>query len=354
LYLRRFYSNINPEMQARRHSQTSRIVSFLDIGTNAARLTTAQFNGTDAYRVLADTRVPTRLGENAPAGNRLAPRAIRRAIRACCRLVRLSRQSGAKEIIAVATSAAREASNRNLFLKKLEREAFIRPVILPERQEARLIYKASASPANLRDRRVFVLEIGGGTTELAWGHGHECEGVKILKLGAVRMKTRHPVIAARAGVPLAVYERIVAEVKSRIKKQLRSLTGRPFDIVLGGAGTILNLADMAGRLYRGRKLAAGDVVSSKQLKEIIRCLCAQTLAGRRKAPGINPDRADIIIGGAAILEAITDLLKIKSIRASFSGLREGLILDYLARQANFKNSHKDRNGKKREPANHAN
>ena len=313
--------------------RSANITSFFDIGTNAARMTTVKFDAKDAYQVLADKRIPTRLGENSSGNGPLSPQAIRRTVKACRRLVRFSKKTGARQIIAVATSAAREASNRNLFLKTLERGAGIKPVVLPAQKEARLIYNAATTSANIRTQRVLVLEIGGGTTELALGHGRQCKSIKILKLGAVRMKSLYPAIASRKVISEPVYQEIVEELKKLTRKQLNNLTGRPFDIVIGSAGTILNLADIAGRVFRGRRLAAGDVVSFKQIQTIIRCLCKLPLAKRKKVPGINPDRADIIIGGAAILEAIMTLLKIRSIRASFSGLREGLIQEYMRRDA---------------------
>ena len=131
-------------------------------------------------------------------------------------------------------------------------------------------------------------------------------------------------------MPASRYRKLVAGIISRLPPAVTQIRQRRPEAVFGSGGTIWNLADAAAREYRGRPLATGDLFSSEEIRATVRRLCALGLRARGKVPGINPDRADIIIGGAAILEAILSALKIRSIAVNRGGLREGLIRNYLS------------------------
>lgn len=312
-------------------------VAFLDIGTNAARLTIARFHGPNSWKIIGEHRIPTRLGEDMDARRRLSARAMRVTAAACARLAGLGRRAGAKRIVAVATAAAREAANRKRLTRLIKNKAGLTPQILTAPQEAALIFKGVAGqrPAT---GRVLVLEIGGGTTELIAGQGNEFRRSATLKLGAVRLPALYPFIAARPAVPIAVYESMVNDLKIETSKCLgprrRRKLARPPAVALGSGGTIRNLAEIFYLHFRARKLRPGNRFALADLQRTIRYLCRRPLARRRKIAGIHPDRADIIIGGAAILEAIMAALKITSLEISFGGLRDGLIQNYPAKRRN--------------------
>ena len=302
------------------------IISFLDIGTNAVRLAIVRFNNRDKYEIICEKRAPTRLGVGMYSSGRLAPEAINRTVAACKFFCLTSKLLGARKIIAVMTAAGREARNGKTLIKKILASTGIEPVILSEKKEAQLIYSGILNAMNTGRKRILIMEIGGGSTELASGLGRLCKTAMALKIGAVRMKHYYPVIGGKKPVPETVYRQIVAELIISLRPHLMQFIGQRFNLVFGSAGTIRSIANAFAR-FHGRKLTANNSISFRQVSKTALRLCGLSLSQRKKILKIQPDRADIIIGGAAILEAIMMLLNIRSIRVSHCGLREGLILD---------------------------
>jgi exopolyphosphatase/guanosine-5'-triphosphate,3'-diphosphate pyrophosphatase len=256
----------------------------------------------------------------------LSPAAMRRTVAACTSIGLINRRLGVQKCVAVMTAAGREARNGKTLVKQLHAAAGIKPVILSGKKEAGLIYSGILGAVNPGRKKILIIEIGGGSTELASGRGASCDAAVALNMGAVRMKHIYPVIGGRKPVPQAAYRRIVSGLEISLRPRLKQFTGRRFDLVFGSAGTIRAIADIFSRL-QGCKVAANKSISLRQVGKIALCLCALSLTQRKKLLHVQPDRADIIIGGAAILEAIMSVLKIRSIRVSHCGLREGLILN---------------------------
>lgn len=111
-------------------------------------------------------------------------------------------------------------------------------------------------------------------------------------------------------------------------QQVRSY---PLDLAVGSSGTTINLAEIACRLIHKKNPEKDQILSLEDLQTVVRKLCSLPLEERRKIPGLNPDRADIIIGDAAILETLMEDLQIPEIRINERGLREGLPIDYISR-----------------------
>ena len=303
-----------------------RIMSFLDIGTNAVRLAIVRFNGRHKYEIICEKRAPARLGAGMYASGRLSAAAIIRTVAACKHFCRTSKILGARKVVAVMTSAGREALNGRTLINSIRRVTGLKPLILSELNEARLIYSGILGSFIHKGKSALVMEIGGGTTEIASGRGRACKVAMALKIGAVRMKHLYPVIGGKRPVAEIAYGKIVDELKTMLRPRLDKFANTRFDLVFGSAGTICSIADIFSRLH-DRERSAKKIISFGQVRKTARFLCGLSLAQRKDTLNIQPDRADIIIGGAAILEALMSLLKIKFIRISRSGLREGLILN---------------------------
>src|SRR5262249_47299086 len=155
-----------------------------------------------------------------------------------------------------------------------------------------------------------------------------------LKLGAIRMSGMFFRPGDTASVSSTRYGRIQRYIRTRSVRTLERLRDFTIELAIGSSGTVVNLAEIATRRFHKRGLAKGDVVSRQQLREVVALLCSLPLEKRREVPGINPDRADIIISGAAILETLMDELELSEIGISDRGLREGLPIDYLSRSDN--------------------
>lgn len=310
------------------------IVGFIDLGTNSVRLLLVRLNPNHSYTVLSEQKETVRLGEGEFRRNTLQPDAMRRAGLVCTRFAEIARSRGAREVLAVATSATREAENRAAFVRHLRRVAGVDVRVISGKEEARLIYLGVASGANIGSRQTLFMDIGGGSTEVIVGDQQQYRFLDSLKLGAIRLSGMFFRDGARAPVSTSRYARIQRYVRTRSVRTLERLRQFTVEQAIGSSGTAINLAEIAMRQEHKRGLVKGDVLTRAQLRDVVTLLCSLPLEERRKVAGINPDRADIIIAGAAILETLMQELDLPGIGISERGLREGLPIDYLSRADN--------------------
>ncbi len=308
-----------------------RVVGFLDIGTNSIRLLVVRIKANKTHQVLTAQKEVVRLGEGEFIEQTLQPEAIDRAVIVCQRFAEMARQREAEEIIAVATSATREASNKADFIQRLKEEAGLDVRAISGLEEARLIYLGVASGVDLRDRQALFVDIGGGSTELIVGDHQQHHLLDSLKLGAIRLTTMFFLPDERDPISPIRYALIQNYVRNAIVRSVQRIQPYKIDLLLGSSGTLLNLAEITVRYFYKRKLERSDQITHEQIKEMVKVLCACSLEERRQINGINPERADIIIAGTAIIDTLMEDLKLGSLQVSERGLRDGLLMDYLAR-----------------------
>ncbi len=308
------------------------IAAFVDIGTNSVRLLLVRINANQTFTVLSDQKETVRLGEGEFRGPQLLqPEAMRRATLVCGKFAEMARSRGAEQIIAVATSATREAGNRTAFIRHLQRHAKIDVRVISGKEEARLIYLGVASGVNLGSRQALFLDVGGGSTEVIVGDQQRYQFLDSLKFGAIRLSTQFFRPEDTGPVSPSRYARIQRFVRTGSVRTLERLRQFPFELAIGSSGSIVNLGEAAMRLTQKRSLKKDDVVTREQIRQTVQMLCSLPLEERRKVPGLNPERADIIIGGAAVVETFLQELDLPGILVSERGLREGLPVDYLSR-----------------------
>ncbi|HLF76953.1 MAG TPA: Ppx/GppA phosphatase family protein, partial [Dehalococcoidia bacterium] len=306
-------------------------VGFMDIGTNSIRLMVVRIYANHSYTIIRQLKETVRLGEAEFANHRLRPESIDRAVAIIAQFAVLARAAGAGEIVAVATAATREADNRRVFIQRVRDEAGIDVHVVSGMEEARLIFLGVTSGVQLNGRTALCVDIGGGSTELGVGTaGGQYSYLNSLKLGAIRLTNRF--LSDQLGpVPPRLYQHICRLVRNESARSLSELRLHRFNLALGSSGTIENLADIASRMFRNRPAQRDETLSLTDLKLLVTALCALSVEQRRNVPGMSPMRADIIIGGAAILETLMDGLSIREIQVSERGLRDGLLVDYLRR-----------------------
>lgn len=310
------------------------VVGFIDLGTNSVRLLLVRINPNHSYTVLSEQKETVRLGEGEFRRNTLQVNAMRRAGLVCTRFAEIARSRGATQVLAVATSATREAENRAAFVRHLRRVAGIDVRVISGKEEARLIYLGVASGANIGGRQTLFIDVGGGSTEVIVGDQQQYRFLDSLKLGAIRLSGMFFRTGDSSPVSSTRYARIQRYIRTRSVRTIERLKQFTVEQAIGSSGTILNLAEIAMRKVHKRGLVKGDVLTREQLREVVDLLCSLPLERRREVPGINPDRADIIIPGAAILETLMEELDLDGLSVSERGLREGLPIDYLSRSEN--------------------
>ena len=303
-------------------------VAFMDFGTNSVRLLIVRVEPNQSLTVLQKLKETVRLGEGEFTDGHLRPEAIDRATNVAIRFAQTARSAGADEMFAVGTAAAREAENAEVLLHRLKHEAGIELRVVSGQEEARLIYLGVASGMEIGDHTTLFIDIGGGSTETIVGNQNEHSYLHSHKLGAIRLSNLF-LSDAVGPVSSEEYETLRAYIRRSAASTLRELSDFPIELAVGSSGTVESLAEVASRM-KDTSSEPGRLLY-RDLQTTIRMLCSLSLEERRLVPGLTPVRADIIIGGAAILDVFLEELGLPELRVSDRGLRDGLLVDYLQR-----------------------
>ncbi|WP_242336337.1 MULTISPECIES: Ppx/GppA phosphatase family protein [Anaeromyxobacter] len=292
-----------------------RILAAIDVGTNAVRLEIARPLPDGTLETLHQERDPVRPGEGVFATGSMSREVADRLLSALRRYAALCRRYHAT-VRAVATSAVREARNRDDLVKRVKRETGLDLEVVSGREEARLICRGVLN-GRPRRARSLVLDIGGGSTEVATAVGEEAKDLYSVGLGAVRLTE----IFGSAG---KVSPQRLAAMRSFADEAFRDSVPRRLphgNVALGSSGTINAIVAAHGE---GRRMTLRDV------KRAVEELASDSIAERRRR--FEPRRAEIIVAGAVILEAAMRHLGLDSIAAVDTGLRNGILVD-LARRS---------------------
>lgn len=309
----------------------TKVIAFLDIGTNSVRLLIIGISRDRSWKVLARHKSVVRLGEREFEKHTLIPEAIERGTGAIARFEEIARSFSAEEIIAVATSASREAVNRDEFINRVHDMTGVKVHIISGEEEARLIWLGVSRSIRLGLEKAIFIDIGGGSTEVIVGDQYEPIFLKSLKLGAIRLTNTY----IREGDTGPVSQGSLAELKDHIGAKTLHITHHLRKMsctrVFGSSGTIITLESVAREHPSLSGRHEPESLTLSELNFLIKYLCSLSFEERKAVPGLNPDRADIIIGGALILQQILTGSGHTKITISRRGLRDGLMEEYLSK-----------------------
>lgn len=308
-------------------------LAVIDVGSNAIRLQVARVFQDGTFTVVHDEREPVRLGEEVFRTGVLSPQAIHRALETLSRFALTARRHGALRLRAVATCAVREAANGPAFTEEVERAAGVRLEAISGVQEAQLIARGVLSGLAPKQGRMALADIGGGSTEVSLVDGTDIKFGVSVPLGSVRMTE----MFCLSDPLLPGHERAMREhIRACLAPTLPTEVFGAWPRVMGSAGTIGALANYIRRRPSVPRATPGPPRSTFSVRELGKAsasLRKMTLARRRKAPGIEERRAEIIVAGAVILEELCAHLKARSVKVVRRGLRDGLMLDEIERFA---------------------
>jgi exopolyphosphatase / guanosine-5'-triphosphate,3'-diphosphate pyrophosphatase len=313
-----------------------KVVAFLDIGTNSVRILIIRLIQDRSWIVLTDQKMVVRLGEGEFDTHLLNPDAISRAESVIERFVHMAHTFKAEEIIAVATSALRDAQNRDECINRILIRTGVQIQIISGLEEARLIWRGVSSGIHLAEENALFLDIGGGSTEVIVGNQYEPVFLRSLKLGAIR--TTQAILPAeyKKPYPNHVIDALKSHINLRIAHTVRNLRKYSFQKIYAGSGTVITLESIA-RQYKGTaETHVQGILTLTEIEQIIELLTSISLQERKKIEGLNPERADIIITGALILLMIIRQSRLNEIRVTERSLRDGLLNDYLSTYSDLK------------------
>lgn len=299
-------------------------LAAIDIGSNSIRQIVAEVSPTGSIRIIDEIKAAPRLGAGLGRTGRLSAGAMRHALEAVQRMATLARQLGAVRIHVVATSAVREAENRRDFLDLVREETGLKVRLLTGEDEARLSFRSALAHFDLGVRRAVVMDIGGGSLELAMSADGLVERLESFPFGALQLTET---FLGDRPKPRQL-KKLRASVREGIRRSLPVRDWRGA-LLIGSGGTFTNLGAMhlaaRGLPFDGR--VHGTQVSREEIEHLLDALMASSRQERAAIPGLNPDRADIILAGLAVAAEVMARIEARELTVSGYGIREGLLLE---------------------------
>jgi exopolyphosphatase / guanosine-5'-triphosphate,3'-diphosphate pyrophosphatase len=316
------------ELSPDKPSLSKIIVSAIDIGTNSVHMVIVEVNPSiPSFRALASEKQMVRLGEYCKATGWLTPEAMQRTLDALKRFQQLSESFGSKTVLAVATSAVREAPNGIDFLHQIKRTLGIQVDLISGQEEARRIYLGVLSAISFEGQPHIVMDIGGGSTEFILGDGGEAKFLRSVKVGSVRLTDQ---FVHSDPLNNEDYEALKKHVNSTLEPMMeRLLAEGPFKRMIGTSGTVISLAQLDSRRRNGNvpDTINGYELTQANVRQLLKELRSLNNQERRKL--VPERRADVLVSGAIIVQEAMSLLKADSLIICERALREGLIVDWM-------------------------
>ncbi len=304
-------------------------IAAIDIGTNSIHMIVVRVRPDLSFEVIDREKDMVRLGAGGLDGRALTQTAMTSALQTLAKFRRLADSHKVDEIVATATSAAREAENGGDFIAEVGRQTGIRVRVISGTEEARLIHLAAGYGVDVGGSSAVVIDIGGGSVEVTLGTATQLKYGKSFKAGVIRLTER---FVKTDPLSRQSERRLVKHLNREMGEYLDSIAQAGFDRVIGTSGTILSLGAVAltedGEPpddLRNRRVGA------KALHRLRKRLVAADIEERLHMPGLDPRRADLSVAGSVLLDTILRGLGAEDITLCDLALREGLVLDYIHR-----------------------
>lgn len=303
-------------------------LATVDLGTNTIRLLVVEVES-GRWRVLAQAQRITRLGQGQGGVGALRAKPIERTVAAVAEFVATAERLGAAHVRIVATSAVREAPNREEFATRIHAATGRRIEVVSGEEEARLTLLGVSAGLPHLGGSFLLVDIGGGSTEFVLAESGRARAAASLRLGVVSLAERFidagPVDPAR-------YAAMTREIAGRLAGEMPPMVGaRRSSVLVGTAGTVTTLAalDLGLATYEADQVH-GHRLTRSAVERLRDRLGALSLAARAGLPGLEPGRADVLIPGIAICLATMEHFGFDALIVSDRGLREGLLCEILA------------------------
>jgi exopolyphosphatase/guanosine-5'-triphosphate,3'-diphosphate pyrophosphatase len=313
---------LSPDMACR--------LAAIDIGSNSVRLFVAEALRGGAYRILDEEREPTRLGQSVSAEGRLDEETMDRTVAALRSFKEIAAGYQVTALRTIATCAVREARNGPEFCRRVREQVGLEVEVISGEREARLAFASVQHAFDLTGRNVVMADIGGGSTEIVFATGNLIESIFSTPLGVVRLTEQ---FGLGEGADPAAFQRGLDQLDAGIASVLKKQTARPLfapHFLVGCGGTFTTLAElvMAGKRETDVPVA-GYRVSHAEVRHLLDRLTKIPLRVRRTLAGMTPDRADIIISGLSLVDALMKRFRVNQLVVHTRGVRDGLVREMI-------------------------
>jgi exopolyphosphatase/guanosine-5'-triphosphate,3'-diphosphate pyrophosphatase len=305
-------------------------VAAIDCGTNSIRLLVADADPATGELVDLDRRMTiVRLGQGVDRTGRLAPEALDRTFAACREYAEIIKEHGAERVRFVATSASRDAENREDFVRGVLDILGVEPEVISGDQEAEFSFTGATKELMGRadlETPYLVVDIGGGSTEFVVGDGH-VRGALSVDIGCVRMTERHLVRDGAVVDPpgRAEIDAIRADIEAALDRVERTVPLAEARTLVGLAGSVTTVSAIAQDLPEYDSAAIHHSrIPYERVREITEWLLASTHAERAAVPSMHPGRVDVIASGALVLLAIMERIGAGEVVVSEHDILDGI------------------------------
>jgi len=302
-------------------------LAAIDIGTNSLHMILVRVAADGAFEVIGREKDMVRLGAGGLEGRPLGESAMATALQTLARFKRLADSRQVDDIVAVATSAVREAPNGGDFLASVAEQTGIQARVITGVEEASLIHRAAVHGIDVGTGTAVVIDIGGGSTEITLGTAAGVQQAKSFRLGVIRLGERFVKSDPITG---GDERRLVRHIRHELGDYARRIARAGYARVIGTSGTALALGSLALQVPSDVTIHHRRV-SAKAIRNIRSQVASMGLADRLKLPGLDARRADLIVPGAVLLDTILRQLGADELTLCELSLREGAVLDYIRR-----------------------
>ena len=305
-------------------------LAVIDIGTNSIHMVLAEILPDASFKILDRFKDITRLGNGVFATMRLSDETMARALGVIKTLVTLARNKGFERIVAVATSAVREAKNGGDFIALILEQTGLRVRVISGIEEARLIFLGVKNSIALPDGPTLIVDIGGGSVELIVGNREGLIHGKSLKLGAIRLAEQY---LPKTPPSKSMMHDIETVVTAHLRDTLDSFKIEQFHSLVATSGMAGNVAEIM-HLRRTNRVLPQHNLASVQLKDIRSLeieLSRSSVKERLAIPGLDPKRVDTLLPATVVLRCLLELSGLRELTLCDKAIREGVIYDFIAR-----------------------
>ena len=301
-------------------------LAAIDIGTNSIRCIVVETDEQGGFRVLDDEKAAVRLGEGLNETGYISQFAMERALDALQRMAKISAGLNAEVAAVVATSAVRKAANGSDFVADVKGRTGLEISVISGEQEAELAMLSVRHNFDMDHLRFGMADIGGGSVEIVTASGRHVEDVCSLELGAVFLTEKF----IHSDPPSEEQLKALRKYVRKTLKRHKIGDGLPVACLVGSGGTMTNIGSMvmAMRDEKYGTVHRYEVLHS-EIIHLLAMLSRRSHKERQATPGLNPERADIILAGMILTDEMMRRMRTNQLRINAQGIREGLILRSL-------------------------
>ena len=300
-------------------------LAAIDVGSNAIRLVIGELDRHGDIRILKKVREPVRLGKDVFAGGEISAKTREKALESFKKFRELMREHGVDRAKAVATSALREARDRESFIQEIKRSTGINIEIIDGLEEGRLIFSAVSDRVDLDEKVSLLIDIGGGSIELTVADHGKPVSTQTFKLGTVRLLQ----ILEERGLKEKNLRGVISELCAPARTFLAGHRKRlHFDQAIGTGGNFECLGKLRVALLQRNSIFS---MNRAELEQVVKHLESMSVKERIQFLRLRPDRADVVVPAALVTLAVMEAADVDVLQVPYVGLRDGILSELSAR-----------------------